>query len=65
MIKDEYLSPAEVSRLLKVSKPWPYTMAARGLIPHYKMGSTEKKKLIRFRLSDLEEFMERSRVEKK
>ena len=62
---DEYLSPAEVSKLLKVSKPWPYTMAARGLIPYYKMGTTEKKKLIRFRLIDLEEFMQRSRVEKR
>ncbi len=64
-MSDEILSPAEVSKWLKTSKPWPYQMAHRGLLPFYKMGSTEKKKLIRFRKSDIEEFLESSRVERK
>jgi excisionase family DNA binding protein len=55
---EELLSPKELSKLLKVSKPWPYIMVKRGLLPYYKMG-----KVIRFRLSDIEAFLERSRVE--
>jgi len=39
---DQFLSPIELSRLLKVSKPWPYVMVKRGLIPHYKMGKHEE-----------------------
>ncbi len=57
---EELISPKELSRFLKVSKPWPYIMAKRGLIPHYKMG-----KVIRFRLSDVEAFLAKFRVEKK
>jgi excisionase family DNA binding protein len=57
---EELISPKELSRILKVSKPWPYIMVKRGLLPHYKMG-----KVIRFRWSDIEAFLERSRVEKK
>jgi excisionase family DNA binding protein len=57
---DDFLTPKEVSKLLKVSNPWPYAMAKRGLLPYYKMG-----KVIRFKKSDIEEFLERSRVEKK
>lgn len=57
---EELLSPKELSRLLKVSKPWPYIMVKRGLLPCYKMG-----KVIRFKLSDIEAYLERSRVERK
>ena len=57
---EELISPKELSRLLKVSKPWPYVMVKRGLLPCYKMG-----KAIRFRSSDIEEYLERSRVERK
>jgi len=35
-------------------------MVKRGLIPHYKMG-----KVIRFRLSDVEAFLAKFRVERK
>lgn len=55
---EELLGPKELSRLLKVSKPWPYIMVKRGLLPCYKMG-----KVIRFRWSDIEAYLERSRVE--
>jgi excisionase family DNA binding protein len=57
---EQLLSPKELSRLLKVSKPWPYIMAKRGLLPCYKMG-----KIIRFKWSDIEDFLERSRVGKR
>jgi excisionase family DNA binding protein len=55
---EEFISPKEVSKMLKVSKPWPYIMAKRGLLPYYKIGS-----LIRFKKIDLEEYLEKSRVE--
>ena len=57
---EEYLSSKEVSQYLKVSKPWPYVMAKRGILPYHKMG-----KVIRFRRSDIEAFLAGSRVEKK
>jgi excisionase family DNA binding protein len=57
---EELLSPKEISRLLKVSKPWPYIMVKRGLLPCYKMG-----KVIRFRWSDIEAYLEQSRVERR
>jgi excisionase family DNA binding protein len=57
---EELLSPKELSSLLKVSKPWPYIMVKRGLLPCYKMG-----KVIRFKRCDVEEFLERSRVERR
>jgi excisionase family DNA binding protein len=56
---EDFLTPKEVSKLLKVSKPWPYAMVKRRLLPYYKMG-----KVIRFKKSDIEAFLERSRVEK-
>ena len=57
---EELISPKELSRLLKVSKPWPYIMVKRRLLPCYKMG-----KVIRFKLSDIEAYLERSRIEKR
>jgi excisionase family DNA binding protein len=57
---EELLSPKELSKLLKVSRPWPYVMVKRGLLPHYKIG-----KVIRFRRSDIEAFLERFRVERR
>jgi excisionase family DNA binding protein len=60
MIREEYLSPRELSKLLKVSRPWPYVMAKRGRLSYYKIG-----KVIRFRVTDIQEFLERSRIEKR
>lgn len=57
--EDGLFTPKELSKLLKVSKPWPYIMVKRGLLPYYKMG-----KVIRFKWSDIEAFLERSRVER-
>jgi len=56
---EELITPKELSALLKVSKPWPYVMVKRGLLPYYKFG-----KVIRFRRADVEEFLERARVER-
>ncbi len=57
---EELISPKELSRLLKVSKPYPYLLVKRGLLPCYKMG-----KVIRFKYSDIENYLERSRIERK
>ena len=57
---EELISPKELSRILKVSKPWPYIMVKRGLLPYYRMG-----KVIRFKWSDIEAFLERSKVSNK
>ena len=57
---EELISPKELSSLLKVSKPWPYIMVKRGVLPYFKMG-----KVIRFKWSDIEAYLERSRVERK
>ena len=57
---EELISPKELSKLLKVSKPWPYIAIKRGLLPYYKMG-----KVIRFKWSDIEDYLERSRIERK
>jgi excisionase family DNA binding protein len=57
---EELLSPKELSKLLKVSKPYPYIMVKRGLLPCYKLGG-----LIRFKREDIEAYLERSRVERK
>lgn len=59
-MNDEFLSPAEFSKLLKASRPYPYLLVSRGLISYYKIG-----KLIRFKLIDVQEFLERSRVDGK
>jgi excisionase family DNA binding protein len=59
-MEDRLLSPKELSEFLRVSKPWPYIMVKRGLLPCYKMG-----KVIRFKLSDIEAYLENSRVEKR
>jgi excisionase family DNA binding protein len=56
----KYLSPKEVSELLRVSKPFPYLLIKRGLIPFYKMG-----KVVRFKLTDIEDYLERCRIERK
>ena len=57
---EELLSPKEISELLKVSKPWPYQMAKRRLLPYYKMG-----KVIRFKRTDIEAFLKKSRIERR
>jgi len=55
---EEFVSPKEVCKLLKVSKTWPYKMAKRGLLPHYKF-----ERVVRFRKSDIDAFLEKARVE--
>jgi excisionase family DNA binding protein len=55
---EEFLSPKEVCKLLKVSETWPYEVARRRRVTHYKLGA-----LVRFKKSDIEAWVEESRVE--
>jgi excisionase family DNA binding protein len=57
---EELISPKELSKILKVSKPWPYLMVKRGILPCYKLGG-----VIRFKRQDIEAYLERSRIERK
>jgi excisionase family DNA binding protein len=57
---EELISPKELSKLLKVSKTWPYKMAKRGRLPCYRLEG-----VIRFKRVDIEAYLERSRSEKK
>jgi len=51
------ISPKELSKFLRVSKPWPYLAAKRGLLPYYKLGG-----LIRFKRADIEAFLEKNKI---
>lgn len=62
---EELISPKELSKLLKVSKPWPYVMVERGLLPYYKIGVKGKRGIIRFRMNDIEAYLKESRIERK
>ncbi len=55
---EEFLSPKEVCRLLRVSKTWPYEVARNRRVTHYKIGD-----LVRFKKSDIETLVEESWVE--
>jgi excisionase family DNA binding protein len=57
---EELISPKELSKLLNVSKTWPYKMAKRGCLPCYRLEG-----VIRFKRADIEAYLERSRSEKK
>ena len=57
---EEWVSPKELSRLLKVSKTWPYKMAKKGRIPCYRLEG-----VVRFRQADVQAFFDRSKLEKK
>jgi excisionase family DNA binding protein len=57
---EEYVSPKELCKLLKVSGTWPYKMIQRGGLPYYKIEG-----IVRFKKSDIEAFLEGYRVEAK
>jgi len=56
---EELVTAKELCKLFKVSKMWPYRMARKGVIPCYRMGD-----LVRFKKSDIEDYLAKSRVEK-
>ena len=62
---DKLISPKELSELLRVSKPWPYVAIERKLLPFYKIGVKGKRGIVRFKMSDVERYIEQCRVEKK
>ena len=57
---EEFLSPKELCKMLKVSETWPYKMIQRGRLPYYKIEG-----VVRFSKSDIDAYLDQSRVEKK
>jgi excisionase family DNA binding protein len=56
----DLLRPAEVIEMLGVSRSWPYDAAKAGRIPCVRLGGPDGP--VRFRASELEAWVERSRV---
>ena len=54
----EILTPAEVQKILRVSRSMVYKFASSGRIPCIRI-DTGHKELVRFKLSDVQEFIER------
>ncbi len=70
----EWVTPTELAKELKVSKPLPYQWAKQKLLRHYKFeiegeeneeGEIIKGKIIRFKREDVDAFIEKWRVEGK
>ena len=57
---EELMTAQEISRLLKVSRIWPYRAAKKGLIPYYRMGDP-----VRFSRIGVEAYLQKTRVEVK
>ena len=58
----ELITPAEVQKILRVSRSMVYRWASIGAIPCIRIpciGSVNGKDLVRFKLSDVQEFIER------
>ena len=62
---DSLLTAQDVARILKVAKVTVYKWAQSGVLPCYKLKSHDKRKkhVIRFKMSDIDTFIEQSRVE--
>ncbi len=60
--QDEYLSPKQVAEILGMKLGGVYNQVAKGMIgiPYYRFG-----KLIKFKKSDVEKYLEECRVEPK
>ena len=55
-LNDEFITPEELAKKLKVSTPHIYVMVKRGLIPCYKIG-----KCLRFKGQDVNDFLKTTR----
>ena len=62
---DTLLTADDVARILKVAKITVYKWAQNGVLPCYKLKSSDQRQkyAIRFRMSDIETFIENCRVE--
>ena len=56
-MEQEFLTPKEVSRLLKIHPTTPYKWIKRNALPFFRVGE----KSLRFRKSDIEAFIEKGR----
>lgn len=59
MVSDVYLTVTEASNYISVKKSFMYSLVESSEIPHYRLG-----RLIRFKHSDLDKWMEEHRKEK-
>ena len=62
---DTLLTAQDVARILKVAKITVYKWAQNGVLPCYKLKSSDKRKkyAVRFKMSDVETFIEKCRVD--
>lgn len=59
---DELLKPEAAARMLAVSKPYVYKLAALGLLPCVRWGvpgAGEKRQVVRIKRSDVKQFVEK------
>jgi excisionase family DNA binding protein len=61
VIEDGLLKPAEVCRLLAVSRTWVYAAASDGRIPSIRLGGPEGP--LRFVRTDVEQWLQKARAE--
>ena len=54
---ENYLTPDELSKMLKVSRIWVYKLCNQGRIPFFRLAG----KVIRFKQEEIEQWMEESR----
>jgi len=52
-----FLTPEELSKILKVSRVWVYKLCDQGRIPFFRLSG----KVIRFRLDEIQDWVEKGR----
>ena len=57
---ETFLTPDELSKMLKVSRVWVYKLCDQGRIPFFRVAG----KVIRFRAEEIQAWMEEGRGEK-
>jgi excisionase family DNA binding protein len=61
VVEDGLLKPADVCRLLAVSRTWVYAAASEGRIPSIRLGGPEGP--LRFVRADIEQWLQEARAE--
>lgn len=56
--EDRWVDTYGACKYMSVTMPWLYQAVAKGILPHSKIND----RMLRFKLSELEDFMQRNRV---